>query len=32
MEVVDVDFVLGDVEAKVIGFAVGAGFAAAAGH
>lgn len=32
LEVVDVDFVLGDVEAEVVGFAVGAGFGAAACH
>ena len=32
LEVVDVDFVLGDVEAEVVGLAVGAGFGAAAGH
>ena len=28
----DVDFVLGDVKAEIIGFAVGAGFGSAAGH
>ncbi len=32
LEVMDVDFVLGDVEAEVIGLAVGAGLGAAAGH
>ena len=32
LEVVDVDFVLGDVEAEVVGLAVGAGFGAAASH
>ena len=32
LEVVDVDLVLGDVEAEVVGFAVGAGFGAATGH
>ena len=32
LEVVDVDLVLGDVEAEVVGFAVGAGLGAAAGH
>ena len=32
LEVVDVDLVFGDVEAEVVGSAVGAGFGAAAGH
>jgi len=32
LKVVDVDFVLGDVEAEVVGFAVGSGFGAATGH
>lgn len=32
LEVVDVDFILGDVEAEVIGLAIGAGFGAAARH
>ena len=32
LEVVDVDFFVDDVEAEVIGFSVGAGFGAAAGH
>ena len=32
LEVVDVDFVLSDMEAEVIGLAVGSGFDAAASH
>ena len=32
LEVVNVDFVLGDMEAEVVGLAVGAWFGAAAGH
>ena len=32
LEIVDVDFVFGDVEAELIGFAIGPGLGATAGH